>query len=244
MRDYKASLPTWGMAGAPLIDGNQLICLVGGADNAGLRTIDIQNDQVEAVAALVADFDAALLQQVPVVPMQLESIKGRSVREIRNDPDSKVSRWALNRDYRSTYRDHLTDTETLVGGQWHGATSGDTVFISLDQNLGRNLKVELGDEITFDVQGLPITTRVGSLRSVDWQRVMPNFLAVFPTGVLEPAPQFHVLVTRADSTEQMAALHAQAFQVPRPWSAEEFRTMLERPGTYAIAVRHDINGIS
>ena len=34
--------------------------------------------------------------------------------------------------------------------------------------------------------------------------------------------------------EQMAALHAQAFQVPRPWSAEEFRTMLERPGTYAI----------
>ena len=47
---------------------------------------------------------------------------------------------------------------------------------------------------------------VGSLRAVDWQRVMPNFLVVFPTGVLEPAPQFHVLVTRADSTEQMAAL--------------------------------------
>ncbi|WP_171053965.1 GNAT family N-acetyltransferase [Arenibacterium halophilum] len=34
--------------------------------------------------------------------------------------------------------------------------------------------------------------------------------------------------------EQMAALHLQAFRVPRPWSAGEFRTMLERPGTFAM----------
>ena len=175
-------------------------------DQPNMVLIDIQNDQVEAVAALVADFDAALLQQVPVVPMQLESIKGRSVREIRSDPDSKISRWALNRDYRSTYRDHLTDTETLVGGQWHGATSDDTVFISLDQNLGRNLKVELGDEITFDVQGFPITTRVGSLRSVNWRRVRPNFMVLFPAGILEEAPQFHVFVLRCTSKEESAAL--------------------------------------
>ena len=70
-------------------------------DQPNMVLIDIQNDQVEAVADLVAEFDALLLQQVPVVPMQLESINGRSVREIREDPESKVSRWALNRDYRS-----------------------------------------------------------------------------------------------------------------------------------------------
>lgn len=30
--DYRTKLPTWGMAGAPLVDGDQLICLVGGQD--------------------------------------------------------------------------------------------------------------------------------------------------------------------------------------------------------------------
>ena len=66
--------------------------------------------------------------------------------------------------------------------------------------------VGVGDSLTFDVQGVPIEVVVGSLRSVNWQRIMPNFLAVFPPGILEPAPQTHVLVTRAATTEQMAAL--------------------------------------
>jgi putative ABC transport system permease protein len=47
---------------------------------------------------------------------------------------------------------------------------------------------------------------VGSLRRVDWQRIMPNFLCVFSPGVLEAAPQFHVLVTRGDSPEARADL--------------------------------------
>jgi putative ABC transport system permease protein len=42
------------------------------------------------------------------------------------------------------------------------------------------------------------------MRQVDWQRVQTNFRVVFPTGVLEEAPQFHVLVTRVPSPEVSA----------------------------------------
>ena len=51
---------------------------------------------------------------------------------------------------------------------------------------------------------------VGSIRRVDWQRIMPNFFMVFPTGLLEEAPQFHVLVTRADAAAKRAQLQRQA----------------------------------
>jgi putative ABC transport system permease protein len=54
------------------------------------------------------------------------------------------------------------------------------------------------------VQGTLIPTVVGSLRTVDWQRVQTNFRVIFPTGVLEEAPQFHVLVTRVPSPEVSA----------------------------------------
>lgn len=47
----------------------------------------------------------------------------------------------------------------------------------------------------FNVQGSIISTIVGSLRTVDWNRIQTNFLVVFPKGVLEEAPQFHVLLT-------------------------------------------------
>jgi putative ABC transport system permease protein len=51
---------------------------------------------------------------------------------------------------------------------------------------------------------VPITTYVGGFREIDWGRVQTNFLVLFPEGVLERAPQFHVLITRVSSTEQGA----------------------------------------
>ena len=64
----------------------------------------------------------------------------------------------------------------------------------------------MGDEIVFDVQGLPVTTRVASLREVDWRRIQPNFFVVFPRGILEDAPAMHVLVTRIQSAAESAEL--------------------------------------
>src|SRR6476659_6869962 len=68
------------------------------------------------------------------------------------------------------------------------------------------MHVDIGDSVLFNVQGMLVPTVVGSLRKVDWQRIQTNFRIIFPTGVLEAAPQFHVLVTRVPSTEVSARL--------------------------------------
>lgn len=43
------------------------------------------------------------------------------------------------------------------------------------------------------------------MREVDWNRIQTNFLVVFPKGVLEQAPQFHVMMTHVPSVESSAA---------------------------------------
>lgn len=181
---------------------------VGSNEQPNVVLFDIQSDQREELNAQIEAMGLPLLQQVPIVTMHIHSIKGTPAREIRRDSTGNRRRgnWGLRHEYRATYRDYLTDSENIVAGTWRGETTGDTVFVSLEESVASSLGVSVGDPMAFDVQGVPIDVVVGSLRSVDWQRVMPNFLAVFPTGVLEPAPQFHVLVTRADSNEQMAAL--------------------------------------
>ena len=40
VEDYQTNLPTWGMVASPLIDGNQLITLVGGAEDALIVSFD------------------------------------------------------------------------------------------------------------------------------------------------------------------------------------------------------------
>lgn len=170
-----------------------------GHDGPNIVMFDIQTDQVEGVRHIVQQQDMPVIDLVPVVSMHIAAVQGVSV-----DSLGERGGWALRREYRSTYRTHLADSETLVDGTWHGDDAG--AIVSLEAGVAARLGVGIGDSLTFDVQGVPIAVAVGSLRDVDWQRIMPNFLCVFSPGVLEAAPQFHVLVTRGDTPEARAAL--------------------------------------
>jgi putative ABC transport system permease protein len=146
--------------------------------------------------------------------MRLVSIKERSTVELRDEKHNKIPEWALLWEYRATYREHLLDTETLIAGAWQGRIepADAAVPVSLEEDIAHTLDVGLGDALVFDVQGVPVTTSVGSLRRVDWQRVQPNVFVLFPAGILEPAPQFHVLVTRAPSPHLSAAVQRAVVQ--------------------------------
>jgi putative ABC transport system permease protein len=182
------------------------VSLTGGGTNPNMVLFDIQSDQNEGVASLIRSFDLPLMQRVPIVTMRLEAVRGRSVEDIMNDPRPAIRGWALQREYRVTYRDHLIETEKVIAGAWQGRVdpSSGTIPISLEESMARSLRVSVGDQLVFNVQGVPMTTTVSSIRQVEWRRVQPNFLLVFPAGALEEAPQFHVLVTRVESSEMSA----------------------------------------
>ena len=53
---------------------------------------------------------------------------------------------------------------------------------------------------------------VASMREVNWQQVQPNFIFSFPDGILNDAPQFHVLVTFSPDRETGAAVQREVIQ--------------------------------
>ena len=61
--------------------------------------------------------------------------------------------------------------------------------------MAKELGLTIGDRITWDVQGVPVETRVASLRRVTWARFEPNFFVVFQPGALEQAPQSFVVLS-------------------------------------------------
>jgi putative ABC transport system permease protein len=178
-----------------------------GRDNQpNMVLFDIQSVQKDKVHQLVSQNQMPLLQQVPVVTMRLAGINGRTAAQIKADTTDQTPNWAVDREYRVTYRDSLIDSEKTLGGRWRGQVTSpsDTIYVSLEAPYAKRIGVKLGDRLKFDVQGLPMETVVGHLREVDFSRVQTNFLVLFPTGVLEQAPQFHVLVTRVGSKEASA----------------------------------------
>ena len=164
---------------------------------------DIQTEQKEALKQLTLDYDLPVIQDVPVVTMRLLEINGITKKQAENDTTLHLPDWAYNREYRVTYRDHLIESEELVEGVWprKSTFSRDTIWISISKGYAENLHLKLGDELLFNVQGAMIKTYIGAFRDIDWRRVQTNFLVLFPEGVLERAPQFHVLITRIDKND-------------------------------------------
>ena len=192
----------------------QEVSLAGSGDKPNLVLFDIQSDQREEITQLVRSLELPVQQSVPIVTMRLASVKGRPVEEIAEDPAASVRRFLLFREYRATYRESLIDSEELISGtlQTRVEDPSDPVRVSLDEGIARDLNVSLGDSLVFDVQGVPIETRLGSTRKVDWRRFQTNFFLVFPAGVLEEAPQFHVLMTQVPGPEASAELQRKVLQ--------------------------------
>jgi putative ABC transport system permease protein len=201
----------------------------GGAGRPNLLFFDIQDDQIGPLNALLRDAGHPATQQAPIVTMRLRSLRGQAVEDLLKQPDNRIPGWTLRREYRSTYRADLTDTETLLSGEIvpRVAPEEEIVPITIEEGLARDMQLQLGDEVEFDVQGVAVRTRLAGIRKVDWQRLQPNFFIVFPEGVLEEAPQFYVAALRIDTAADSARLQQMVVRALPNVSAIDLTLLLE-----------------
>ena len=187
--------------------------LSGTGKNANVIMLDVQSEQKEAVAQTISQHDLKIIDQLSLVTMRLHSIKGKLVNDIRKDTTSNIDRWVLNHEFRTTYRDTLIASEEVVEGEWTPSlATGDPVVISVSDDLAENAVVGIGDQMVFNVQGMLMETTVGSIRKVDWARMQMNFMVVFPAGILEAAPQFHVITAFVPDDSSSALLQRDLVQ--------------------------------
>jgi putative ABC transport system permease protein len=176
-------------------------------DRPNLVLFDVQPDQVAELEGFLAERGTALFENTPLVSARIGGLRDRSTANWLGDADlDRNFRWALQHEYRLTFSAELRETEEIVAGSWWGGDSlaaDEPTPISLEVKLAESLGIELGDEIVWDIQGIPIETVVASLRVVNWGRLATNFFVVFPPGVLERAPHTNVLLLRvADATSR------------------------------------------
>jgi putative ABC transport system permease protein len=195
---------------------------------------DVQPDQRDGVLGLLEELKLPLLDEAPIVTMRLRAVKDRPVSQLiseaagrrvrrgeRPNPETtgnsngRIPGWTLQREYRSTWRTNLNDSERLTAGRLvprvePGAPG--LVPITVEQGIANDLGVTVGDHLDFDVQGVVVACEVAGVREVDWRQVRPNFFVVFPAGALEAAPAMMVLATRVQGPAESAGLQRQLVQ--------------------------------
>src|SRR5690606_10316817 len=107
-----------------------------------LLLLAVQADQVAPVEDILARYGVDVLQSVPLVSMRIAAVKGEPVRPLPTSFDEFADArdagaenrgrdgprgWAVRREYRSTFRDTLGESERLLAGEWwseDGASAG------------------------------------------------------------------------------------------------------------------------
>ncbi len=169
------------------------------ANQSNLVGFGILAGQRDSVAATIRAAGASPRIE-PIVTARIHSINDVPADSLlAGAHGSDIEPWALRREYRNTYRDSLTATETLIAGEWFDEAlreDASIARISVEEGVAESLDVDAGDRITWDVQGRQIESVITSIRQVDWARLETNYFVVFEPGALEGAPQSFVLLTR------------------------------------------------
>ena len=177
------------------------------SEDANIIILDVQSDQREALKQNLIKQDLPIISSIPLVTMRMHKIKDRLVKDIEQDSTAQINGWILNHEFRTTYRDTLIDSESILEGEWiPQLQSEEPIKISISENIAEDAKVGVGDTIVFNVQGVLMETTIRSIRKVDWGQIQLNFSIVFPKGVLEEAPQFNVVTTAVPDEATSAEL--------------------------------------
>jgi putative ABC transport system permease protein len=166
--------------------------------------IDIQPDQHDEFRRLLESLvPHAHVETTPLVRSRLHALNGERVQvEETAAPDQGQERergksWYFTREYVLTVRDQLPRDNTVSQGAWW--RPGQTFAVpqvSVEEEAAKNLRLQLGSSVEFDIQGTTLAAEVASIRKVEWNNFSTNFYMILSPGSLEGAPMTYVATIR------------------------------------------------
>ena len=145
--------------------------------------INIRPDEGDAIRAFFRERGLPPTDLVPLVRARLTHINGVPVDQLAFESDR--AQGFVEREANLTWSATLRDDNRLLSGEWWREGDGGEARVSVEQEFGQRLGLDLGDTVTYDVAGEPISAKVTSTREVRWDSFQPNFFMVFSPGVLD-----------------------------------------------------------
>lgn len=170
------------------------------ANKPSLFIFDIQEDQMEPFTQFAHKEGVKLEGITPMVRARLDKVNGKSFVRVKEDSlrtrEEEGEARMKNRGINLTYRKHLSASETIVEGEPFPAEPNmdRPAFVSLEKRFAQRMGLNIGDKVTFDIQGVEVEGSVRNLREVKWTNFYPNFFVNVEPGFIDEAPKTYLAV--------------------------------------------------
>jgi putative ABC transport system permease protein len=147
--------------------------------------VNIRPEQRAALQEFLQSRGFGSPQMYPMVRARITAINGDSAQSLKLRGD--VARGYVEREQNLTWSANIMEDNQLVAGSWWTSADAGKPWVSISSEYAEALHLKLGDQVSFDVAGEPLTATVTSIRKIRWDSFRPNFFLVFPPGLLDGA---------------------------------------------------------
>ncbi len=147
--------------------------------------VNIRPEQRQALQEFLTSHGFGAPPMYPMVRARITAVNGESPQALKLRGDS--ARGFAEREQNLTWSADLMQDNRLVAGRWWTAADAGKHLVSISSEYADALHLKVGDNLSFDVAGEPLTVQIASIRKIRWDSFRPNFFLVFPPGLLDGA---------------------------------------------------------
>jgi len=163
--------------------------------------VDIQTAQLDPfLGGLRQNPAVSRVETAPMLRGIITGIDGRPAAETGGD------HWVLQGDRGITYSAAPPDGAVVTHGEWWPEDYDGPPQVSFATEEAMEIGLELGDTITVDVLGRPITATVTSFREVDFSTAGIGFILSMNPSAVASAPHTHIATVYAEAEAEPAIL--------------------------------------
>lgn len=147
--------------------------------------INIQPDQKIPLADRLTENGVTDVSLEPMIRGRLIQVSGKNIQS--DSYQEERAQRLVEREFNLSTMDSMPEHNSIMQGQWFDASTAHGEA-SVEQGLAKTLGLKLGDDLRFDVAGIPIDVKITSIRKLDWSSMRVNFFVIVSPDVVKSLP--------------------------------------------------------
>ena len=157
------------------------------------------NIMPEQGADFVKNIEAQGVKKYDYFPMirgRLVAVNGKAAmpEDFKDDRAKRL----VDREFNLSHAAKQPAHNLVTSGKW---TNEEKDAISVEEGIAKDLGLQMGDSLTFDIGGVQVTSKISSLRKVDWGSMRANFFVMYPVSQMPDVPATYMSAFKAPETK-------------------------------------------
>ena len=165
--------------------------------------LGIKKNELDSFSNQIYEIDNEAEQIiVPIISARIEGINDRDPMELISE--NNKSWWFINGERRISWTMRSPTNNQIVEGQWWDSDENKELKLSLDSEVAKNLRLKIGDNISFNIYGNKVTGIITNFRKVDYSDLNINFAILFNPSFASNIPHEFMSTVKFEDEDKVS----------------------------------------